>query len=285
MHRIDPRFPVVWRSPSSVQVGVDPPRAVLEPVGEGVERMLAALVSGVTEPGLALLSAGEDPDALLAALEPALERPRGHGTPAVSVRGSGPTAALVAHLLVEHRARIAPASEHEPDAAVLVSHYAVPPAARGTWLRQDVPHLAIVYSDTGVVVGPVIRPGHGPCLTCVELHHRDRDPAWPALASQLMDRASSAEFGALTAEAASVAVRMLLAALHRDSPQGAEEAIAVRIDEATGERTEQVVTRHPQCSCAGLPVSAVRRGSGSAASPRHGPAEPTRTVRGASARV
>jgi bacteriocin biosynthesis cyclodehydratase domain-containing protein len=241
------------------------------------------LVSGATEPGLSVLSPGEDPRTLLAALAPALEVGREGPVRSIAVRGSGPTAGMIARLLVDQGARLAGVAERAPDAAVLVAHYAVPPGARGSWLRQDVPHLSVVYSDTAAMVGPLIRPGRGPCLTCVELHHRDRDPAWPALASQLIDRTSTAEVGVLTAEAASTAVRMLLAVLHRSDDAVEPDAIAVRIDGATGARTEHVVTRHPQCSCSGLPVSAAPQGSGSAAARRRDPAAATRTAQGASA--
>jgi bacteriocin biosynthesis cyclodehydratase domain-containing protein len=297
VHRIDPRFPVVWRSPSSVQVGVDPARAVLEPVGQGTERMLAALVSGATRPGLALLSGGDDPDELLAVLAPVLESAVPAAEVSVAVLGAGRTAVLVARLLHEHGVHLSGAADETPDAAVLVSHYAVPPAARGTWLRRDVPHLSVVFSDTGAMVGPLVDPGRGPCLTCVELHHRDRDPAWPALASQLVDRTSGVELGAVTAEAAAVAVRMLLPRLLRPSDDPPVEAtavavtaVAVRIDGMTGERTEHVVARHPHCSCGdgGPPAgfSADRPGTGWASelrSVRDAGSRPT-TVPGASAR-
>lgn len=277
---------MVWRSPSSVQVGIDPPRAVVEPVGPGAERMLAALVSGATEPGLAVLSAGEDdPHQLLATLGPVLEAAHPARESRVAVRGTGPTAGLVARLLIEQDVRLAGTAGPSPDAGVIVAHYAVPPGARGTWLRDDVPHLPVVYSDTAVVVGPLIRPGLGPCLTCVELHHRDQDPAWPALASQLIDRTSTAEFGVLTAEAAATAVRVLLSLLRGPIEPGGEQAIAVRIDGSTGERSAHVVTRHPHCSCAGLPVSAAPPGTGSEDEPRRGRVAAPTTGRDVAARA
>ncbi|MDP9240824.1 MAG: TOMM precursor leader peptide-binding protein, partial [Actinomycetota bacterium] len=35
------------------------------------------------------------------------------------------------------------------------------------------------------VVGPLVSPGRSSCLRCADLHRRDRDPVWPAIASQL----------------------------------------------------------------------------------------------------
>ena len=37
--KLDPRYPVVWRSPSSVQVGIDPPIVVVEDLTSGQERL------------------------------------------------------------------------------------------------------------------------------------------------------------------------------------------------------------------------------------------------------
>lgn len=76
--RLDPRFPVVWRTPSSVQLGVDPPAAIVEALTETQERMLAALAVGVSESGLAMLARGHDDEraSLIAAIAPALEAPK-----------------------------------------------------------------------------------------------------------------------------------------------------------------------------------------------------------------
>ncbi len=51
--KLDPRFPLVWRTPSSLQLGVDPAVVTLHDVSETTERLLAALVAGV---GLLLLA-------------------------------------------------------------------------------------------------------------------------------------------------------------------------------------------------------------------------------------
>ena len=37
----------------------------------------------------------------------------------------------------------------------------------------------------GCSSGPLVTPGRGPCLRCLDLHRCDRDPAWPALLAQL----------------------------------------------------------------------------------------------------
>jgi hypothetical protein len=51
--------------------------------------------------------------------------------------------------------------------------------------RSGVPHLvAAVRGQTGIV-GPLVVPGITSCLRCADLHRRDADPRWPALAAQL----------------------------------------------------------------------------------------------------
>ncbi|HKC29580.1 MAG TPA: hypothetical protein VKB75_16310, partial [Jatrophihabitans sp.] len=49
----------------------------------------------------------------------------------------------------------------------------------------DAPYLAITLGVDHGVVGPLVLPGLTSCLRCADLHRRDRDPAWSALAVQL----------------------------------------------------------------------------------------------------
>jgi hypothetical protein len=70
------------------------------------------------------------------------------------------------------------------DLVVLVATGAIRPDAGEPWLRRGIPHLPSVVQGHRVQVGPLIAGGDGPCLTCLDLHRRDRDDAWPALLSQ-----------------------------------------------------------------------------------------------------
>jgi hypothetical protein len=54
-------------------------------------------------------------------------------------------------------------------------------------------HLAVTIRDGVVVVGPLVRPGRSPCLNCLDLHRRDRDPAWPTVSAQLHTGQDAAE--------------------------------------------------------------------------------------------
>jgi len=72
-----------------------------------------------------------------------------------------------------------------PDLVVLAAMGAICPDAGEPWLRRGIPHLPLVVQGHRVQVGPLITGGGGPCLSCLDLHRRDRDAAWPALLSQL----------------------------------------------------------------------------------------------------
>jgi len=76
-------------------------------------------------------------------------------------------------------------SPTSPDLVVLAAVGAIHADAGEPWLRRGIPHLPLVVQAHRVQVGPLITPGQGPCLSCMDLHRRDRDAAWPALLSQL----------------------------------------------------------------------------------------------------
>ena len=72
-----------------------------------------------------------------------------------------------------------------PDLVVLTAVGAIRAEAGEPWLRRGIPHLPLVAQAHRVQVGPLITGGAGPCLSCMDLHRRDKDAAWPALLSQL----------------------------------------------------------------------------------------------------
>ncbi|MDF1479547.1 hypothetical protein PYV02_10680 [Leifsonia sp. H3M29-4] len=274
--RLDPRFPVVWRTPSSVQLGVDPPVAIVEALTETQERMLAALAVGVSESGLAMLARGHDDEraSLIAAIAPALEAPTDEPrVPTVAI--TGPLAEAIVPVLAASGVQVLVGADAgalrdaRPDLAIATAHYVLEPELHAFWLRRDVPHLPIVLGDTGATVGPMIEPGTGPCLLCLELHRRDADPAWPAIASQLLGRRSGAESAVLLAELSGMAARAVLARL----ADGPGPAHSVRLDAATGARRARRWAVHPECGCRGLDaLSPGRPESGSAGDRRLEPA-------------
>jgi hypothetical protein len=244
--RLDAGWPLLWRSPSSVQFGSDEPAVVLSEVSEGEDRLIAALAAGVSESGFAMLAESLDvsperSQALLDAVAPVLAREAQPRSRIAAVLGDSPLARWIARLLSASDA-LGPVK----DAAVvvLVADWVVTPADHLHWLNRDVPHLPVVSSERAVTVGPIVDPGVGPCLYCVHLARVDEDPAWTAIATQLLGR-EGRELGPLEiAEAAAFVARRVLARLAGDSEIGMSWRLS------GGGVTAKGWTRHPDCRCA-----------------------------------
>lgn len=118
-------------------------------------------------------------------LSPAAARTR------VVVLGDGPLPDEIRRALTPVVQRLVPESEalaavhadatiHPPDLVVLPAIDAVAPLAGRRWQARGVRQLPIVVSGGLLTVGPLIRPGTGPCLGCLDLHRGARDPDWAA---------------------------------------------------------------------------------------------------------
>src|SRR5690606_41330535 len=77
--------------------------------------------------------------------------------------------------------------------------------------RDALPHLPVLVRELDVVVGPLVRPGQGPCLRCLDLHRTDDDPRWPAVATQLTGSPPTGVETSLGWLAAAVAAHQALA--------------------------------------------------------------------------
>jgi bacteriocin biosynthesis cyclodehydratase domain-containing protein len=296
--RLDPRLPLVWRSPHALQIGYDRPVARLEGLSSRDEYLLAALQRGTSRSGLDVIAetAGgttRDVDALLQTVAPALEtRGRlasleghvivdtGGGAGAESIRS------LFSRLGATVLAAVPDSGQAPPvELAVIVQSFVISPAAAGHWLRRDVPHLAVVYGDTEVQIGPLVDPGNGPCLHCADRSRLDRDPAWTAIAGQLLDRVAATE-GVLTiADSLPHIARRAIDRLDHACPAARRAELAHTIlvlDRDSGALSERRLDPHPDCGCQELP----QPGSATAAAPGSGPARSrSKTARAAAARA
>jgi hypothetical protein len=102
--KLDPRYPLVWRSPTDLQFGVDHAVVVLTDVSPPQERVIAALLRGVGRSGLEMIATDAelpDLDSLLEAMCPALVAAPEPRAVTVVVEGAGPTAELVRARLIE----------------------------------------------------------------------------------------------------------------------------------------------------------------------------------------
>ncbi len=269
--RLDPRRPLLWRDPTTLQLGADPVLAVLDDIDDAQLRLVETLVVGATRERLLLLAAhlgvrDDRVDALLDLLGAALEAGASPAPVAepLAVVGRGPGAARVAAVLTEAGHPVTALAPGAPlartarwGAAVLVSTNVADPHEHPRWLRRDLPHLPIVFGEVAVTVGPLVLPGTSPCLTCVERHRARHDPARSALAAQLWGRGAAAETAGTALEAAVTARGML---------RSREAGTSIRIDTASGARAAVRWSVADDCRCVDLSPPAepaARRGTGS----------------------
>jgi bacteriocin biosynthesis cyclodehydratase domain-containing protein len=268
--RLDPRYPVVWRSPDIIQVGVDRPLAVITAMSPGLERVLAALFVGVPRSGALMIGreGGASDEAILGLLralrpallvtaetvpgparvsEPAAEAP----TPGIRVDGSGLTADLLRTLIGTLGLPLAAADDPGTGLAVVLGHFALEPERHGRWLRRDIPHLPVVFSDEEVRIGPLVEPGVGPCLYCLELAHLESDPSWAAVACQLLSRRAPTE-----TPRAGIEVAALVAGISHDRLVLGRSTLtesALVFDAASGTLTRRGCRPHERCGCRTVP--------------------------------
>ncbi len=266
--------PIVWRSPTSLQLGIDAPRTVLDDVGAGEERLIAALRRGISQSGWNMLArdaglAEERAHSLLEALAPLLSAEPAVASGRALVLGDGDIAWALAALLRD-AGRLADPSEPRPELVVLVASWVIGPEDAQHWLRRDVAHLPVVATDRTVTVGPLVEPGQGPCLYCAQLARTDADPAWPAIAAQLWGRAAPRHSALTVSAVAAFAARRIIARLESGPPAEQTTTRAWRLADEGGTLSDLPQLRHPRCSCAAPPESDWAPGSG-----RAGPDEPT----------
>lgn len=267
--RLDPRRTLVWRDPTTLQVGVDPVVAMLDHIDDAELRLVESLAVGVTRERLHAVAAHlgvrrERFDGLLEDLGVALEPAPMTAASAepIAVIGQGLGAERVAGVLAESGHPVALAPPGAPIAprtplAVLVSTQVIDPLEHARWLRRDRPHVPIVFGEVAVTIGPLVLPGESACLRCVEQHRALDDPARSVLATQLWGRPAAAETPTVALAAGLSVLRMLRARTPGTS---------VRIDAATGDPAPTTWHLQPDCGCRGLSpraVAAPRREIGS----------------------
>ena len=117
------------------------------------------------------------------------------------------------------------------------------------YARKSLAHLLIEERDDIVLIGPLVPPGGSPCLRCLDLHRRDRDPAWPTLVAQLATSIDSAPTisTATTLIAVGVAVAQVLAYLDGDDAPTIGASIEVGPPSTLRRRSWGP---HPRCDCA-----------------------------------
>jgi len=144
-----------------------------------------------------------------------------------------------------------PRPASRPDLVVLIEHGAADATAAGRLVSADQAHLSVVIREDDIVVGPLVRPGIGPCLRCLDLHRGDRDPAWPSVLAQLLSPASGTlqpeETAASTLAAGLVALQVLA---HLDGvTEPATTGATLEIELPDGLIARRSWPAHPGCGC------------------------------------
>jgi hypothetical protein len=152
--------------------------------------------------------------------------------------------------------RVSPLTDLRPlpadapvDLVVLTRPWAASDPLAAELQRRGVPHLvATVRGETGVV-GPLVVPGATGCLRCADLHRRDVDPRWPALAAQLT--ATEAPPGGATVTCLATVVTATVQVLALLDGTGAPLAVGTTVELSPPDllpRTRRWPS-HPDCGC------------------------------------
>ena len=271
LYALDPALPVLLRPDGAVQLGWSPRRAVLiQPPRSVTATRLATLLRAMHSPvsiselqRQSDVSAGEL-DHLLAQLVTAGVATRGAGqrptrSASIRVHGRGPLSELLAEGLRCSGARIkqsnqphAAVTATDADLVVLSDNLVADPRMLRDLHSQGVAHLAVRVRDGTGLVGPLVVPGVTSCLGCADLHRRDRDAAWPAVAAQLRDTVGVADRATLLATAAlalSQVNRVIGAVRGAESEPPTSLNATLEFDVHAGSIVVRQWPKHPLCSC------------------------------------
>jgi hypothetical protein len=216
-------------------------RSGAQVVVAGVSRLVVPIASALGASGVghidpAVTGVARLADAAPAGLLPAdAHRPRGVAA-AEAVRRNAPEVQV-------RPLRLAAASF-----AVLVGFSAPAALTALAHARRRTAHLAVTVRDDTVVIGPLVLPGRTPCLNCVDLHRRDRDPDWPALAAQLHTGPDTADTVAVTTMLLGAAYTAAEVIAHLDGDVPVTLGATVEIAGPGRERRRRWAA-HPGCGC------------------------------------
>lgn len=253
MLRLAPSHPPLWRTPSTLQFGVDAIVRV-DDVTPWQERVIESLHDGIPDAMLIPLAEGfgasrDEAVRFSQTLRPALTPPA--GADIVAAVELPPDLAYEETVTLIDALRTAGvrldevrtwshASTGQP--VIVVAHRLLDPRRAARLVADDTWHVPIELSGDRVTVGPLVIPGSTACLACLHAHRRDADAQWPLLAAQLVGRPPSATDRALLLEAALLATQLL-------RRRGSEESTSVEVSSGSGQRVWHAHRPHPECLC------------------------------------
>lgn len=116
-------------------------------------------------------------------------------------------------------------------------------------LADDLVHLPVAVSAGRGLVGPLVVPGSGPCLWCLDHRSRDRDAAWPALTDQVRLRHPVSRTQAMPAAAAAAAAAVAQVVAVIDGADVLTLGAQLAFEAPDHVAHVLPVTRHPVCGC------------------------------------
>lgn len=251
--------PLVWRTPHSLQIGIDHPVTTLEDVPDQAAPLIHALQSGVSRDGYLLLAKQLNVRqpvalALVEGLSSAFEDEEARVRPRLVVSGHSVARVIVAETMSQWGYEVSLANSPEPTQSDVVHLLAADYLTDPQWLSRygsgRSPHVPLVFSDHSVTAGPLIIPGATPCLSCRELFLREVEPHWLSLGSQLWGQPAPTAT-VENARLAAVLVSIVLGELHLDDTAGHPHPIVRYL--TTNQTISLIAARfHPECHCRGL---------------------------------
>lgn len=278
-YALNPAMPVLWRPDGTVQIGWDPRRAVqVHPPAGLTASTLAQLLRSMQDPTTAdeLVSRATElgmqrPAVAVADLLAALVRAGvvispspAHRPVAVRIHGRGPLSDLLAGALRCSATRVtrssrahAAVTSDKTDLVLLADALIADPRVLRDLHAARIPHLPVLVRDGTGLIGPLVLPGVTSCLRCADLHRRDRDEAWPAIAAQLRHSVGTADRATLlgTAALALTQVDRVVRTLRADTDTDTDTPVpltldhTVEFDVARGSVVTKHWSRHPSCRC------------------------------------
>ncbi|HNM96943.1 MAG TPA: hypothetical protein PKK40_03255 [Marmoricola sp.] len=161
---IRPGLRVLPRSDNEVQIGLQPHRAVVLHLDDGVRRALAELAVGA-------LDSTSDPD-LVSAL-----------SACNAIVNADPVAQPSAYfnLITYGDLPDVGLPETSGNTQLIIGTGDVDRHLVDAFVQLDIAHLLVRFIDGDAVIGPFVLPGKTTCVRCIDAHHTDEDRFWPLL--------------------------------------------------------------------------------------------------------
>jgi bacteriocin biosynthesis cyclodehydratase domain-containing protein len=118
-------------------------------------------------------------------------------------------------------------------------------------VRLGIDHLPVVIDEDRIRIGPLVRPGRTPCVSCHDLHRTDWDRAWSVLVHQLGRHTATMTppaVDALTTHAAALELAAEVLA-HVDGRASRTVGRCLAVGPAHDDRTTWPLAFHHGCTC------------------------------------